>query len=180
MAQARSPHAPLQVIRAAEAFRQVLAQPWCARTAHFAAHHLQAVRREEPPLSPPRDLSSAGGHNPARPVDNFLDKPVNKSVEELPSTLGQAAPQVGFVIPKRWARRSVTRNLLRRQMRQALIEHRDALPSGLWVLRLRSVFDPAQFPSAASPALRKAAREELRHLLSRALRGQVARGGEPC
>ena len=170
MDQARRPHAPLQVIRAAEEFRQALAQPWRARTTHFAAHHLQIAATGDLPSPSPADLSSAGDGKRGRPVDNFLDNPVNKSVDEAPAAVLKATPVVGFVIPKRWARRAVTRNLLRRQMRQALIEHRDTLPSGLWVLRLRAAFDPAHFPSAASPALREAARQELRHLLSRALR----------
>jgi ribonuclease P protein component len=81
---------------------------------------------------------------------------------------------LGLVVPKRHARRAATRNLLKRQMRaqlsQALHTMPPAarLPSGLWVLRLKSPFDKAQFPSAASAALRAAARSELASLLQRA------------
>jgi ribonuclease P protein component len=84
---------------------------------------------------------------------------------------------LGLVVPKRHARRSVTRNLLKRQMRAAMAEAvapsrpptpQAPLPPGLWVLRLRAPFDPARFRSAASSALRECARSELMQLLQRA------------
>ena len=82
-----------------------------------------------------------------------------------------------MVVPKRHARRSVTRNLIKRQMRevmgyvvqQARQVPADGLPRGLWVLRLKSPFDPKQFSSPASVPLRQAAREEIALLLTRAL-----------
>lgn len=74
----------------------------------------------------------------------------------------------GCVIPKRHARRSVTRNLLKRQIRAAFDRHAAALPAGLWVVRLKAPFATGQFPSAASDALRAAARAELDTLLARA------------
>lgn len=74
----------------------------------------------------------------------------------------------GCVIPKRHARRSVTRNLLKRQIRAAFDRHAARLPAGLWVVRLKAPFAPGQFPSAASAALRAAARAELDTLLARA------------
>lgn len=77
---------------------------------------------------------------------------------------------LGSVIPKRHARRAVTRNLLRRQIRVVMLEHRSALPAGLWLVRLRSPFPVQQFVSAASPALRQAARAELGQLLAAAAR----------
>ena len=75
---------------------------------------------------------------------------------------------LGLVIPKRHARRSVTRSLLKRQIRVAARAHESALPGGLWVVRLRSGFDRQAFPSAASTALAAAAREELATLFHRA------------
>ncbi len=83
---------------------------------------------------------------------------------------------LGLVVPKRHARRSVTRNLLKRQMREVVAECAHALPAGLWVLRLKSPFDPRQFRSAASPALRSAARAELRQLLARPVRSRAVDG----
>ena len=74
----------------------------------------------------------------------------------------------GAVVPKRHARRSVTRSLLKRQVRAAVLRHAGRLAPGLWLVRLRAPFAPAQFPSAASDALRDAARSELEQLLQRA------------
>ncbi len=83
---------------------------------------------------------------------------------------------VGMVVPKRHARRSVTRVLLKRQIRAAFAE-RPGMPPGLWVVRLRSPFDRQKFPSAASDALRQAARAELAQLLDRALTPPPAKSG---
>lgn len=77
---------------------------------------------------------------------------------------------LGAVVPKRHARRSVTRSLLKRQIRGAVQRHAEGLAAGLWIVRLRAPFDRAQFPSAASDALRAAARVELDTLLARAAR----------
>ena len=74
----------------------------------------------------------------------------------------------GAVVPKRHARKAATRNLLRRQIRAAMDRHHGGLQHGLWLVRLRAPFDARQFQSAASSALRAAARDELDALLTRA------------
>ena len=74
----------------------------------------------------------------------------------------------GAVVPKRHARRAVTRTLLKRQIRSVIGARAEALIGGLWVVRLRAPFDKARFPSAASDALRVCAREELERLLDAA------------
>lgn len=81
-----------------------------------------------------------------------------------------AGPRVwlGMVIPKRHARRSVTRSLLKRQIRAAIGRSESSLSGGLWVVRLRSPFDRASFPAAASTALGDLAGEELAELIQRA------------
>ena len=84
-------------------------------------------------------------------------------VEDLPQ-----ACWLGVIVPKRHARRSVTRSLLKRQIRTAFDGH-SALPPGLWVVRLRTPFDRKLFPSAASEALRAAAHAELSQLVGRVL-----------
>jgi ribonuclease P protein component len=73
-----------------------------------------------------------------------------------------------MVLPKRHARRSVTRSLLKRQIRAAIGRSEESLSAGLWVVRLRSPFDRATFTSAASSALGEQAGEELTKLLQRA------------
>ncbi len=75
---------------------------------------------------------------------------------------------LGAVIPKRHARRSVTRSLLKRQIRCVVGDHAAALAGGLWVVRLRAPFDRARFCSAASDELKRVARDELEGLIGRA------------
>ncbi len=77
---------------------------------------------------------------------------------------------LGTVVPKRHARRSVTRSLLKRQIRSAMDRHTGLLAPGLWLVRLRAPFPTAQFPSAASAALRDAVHGELDQLFQRAAR----------
>ena len=85
-----------------------------------------------------------------------VDAPIHpQPVDELPQ-----GSWLGYVVPKRHARRAVTRVLLKRQIRQIFGEA-EGLPPGLWVVRLRAPFDVRQFPSASSDALRAAARAEL-------------------
>jgi ribonuclease P protein component len=78
---------------------------------------------------------------------------------------------LGVVVPKRHARRAVTRTLLKRQIRAAVAARAAALPGGLWVVRLRSGFERERFPSAASDALRRVVREELERLVGRCAEG---------
>ena len=73
---------------------------------------------------------------------------------------------VGAVVPKRHARRAVTRSLVKREIYAAAARHREALAPGLWIVRLRAPFDRALFPSAASTALRRAVRSQLDELLA--------------
>lgn len=77
---------------------------------------------------------------------------------------------VGFVIPKRNARRAVTRVAIRRQMRAAVARHGAGLAAGEWALRLRVPWDPKQFRSATSAGLVEAVRAELDALLGAAAR----------
>ena len=75
---------------------------------------------------------------------------------------------LGLVIPKRHARRAVTRNLLKRQMRNLMQLHAPAMAPGLWVLRLKAPFDRKLFTSPASDGLRSCAHDELALLLQQA------------
>ncbi len=69
------------------------------------------------------------------------------------------------MVPKRQARRAVTRNLLKRHMKDCFSRHAAALPKGLWLLRLHSGFPRTDYPSARSTALAAAVRDELDRLL---------------
>jgi ribonuclease P protein component len=134
-------------------FERLLATPSRSRSAHFAVHHVTGrpfvpARPERNPA--PAELSTELAENSPEPVDKL-----------------SGLLWVGAVVPKRHARRAVTRSLLKRQIRGAFERHAAALPGGLWLVRLRSPFSPREFPSAASAALAGAARAELDRLLQR-------------
>jgi ribonuclease P protein component len=80
------------------------------------------------------------------------------------------AAWLGVVLPKRWARRAVTRNAIRRQIYELSRLHADVLPQAAWVVRLRSEFSRKQFVSASSEPLKRAVRAELEQLLGRVLK----------
>ncbi|PTT90179.1 ribonuclease P protein component [Pelomonas sp. HMWF004] len=144
-------------------FERVLARPSRARSAHFALHHLSA--------SP---APSAWVSAKLRTAQAELSTGDAQAAHNLVDLLPPSDCWVGLVVPKRHARRSVTRTLLKRQIRAAFAE-RPGMPPGLWVVRLRAPFDRQKFPSAASDALRSAARAELAQLLDRALAAAAAK-----
>ncbi len=86
------------------------------------------------------------------------------------SSQGRVLSRLGLVVPKRWAKRAVTRNLIRRQARAVWSDRVASLPAGDWVLRLKTAIDKQAFPSAASPALNRHLRDELLVLFDQALR----------
>lgn len=87
-----------------------------------------------------------------------------------PTTAALFAPPgaswLGAMAPKRWARRAVTRNAIRRQI-YAVGTDALADTGGARLIRMRAALDPRQFPSASSTALKRAVRAELLLLLSR-------------
>lgn len=77
---------------------------------------------------------------------------------------------VGAMVPKRWARRAVTRNLIRRQVHGLAQQHASLLPQAAYLLRLRAGFERTKFLSASSDTLRGAVRAELELLFRKAMR----------
>lgn len=141
-------------------FVRLLQAPAKERSTHFAVHYLRTV--------------------PFRPANRFVGVTAgelstdDEQVRRQPVDNTPNAHWIGCVVPKRHARRSVTRSLLKRQIRSAFAQHAERLPNGLWLVRLRSPFVLTAFFSAASPALSDAARRELGQLLSRAVGLQLA------
>lgn len=84
-------------------------------------------------------------------------------VDDLPDRLW-----LGCVVPKRHARRAVTRNLLKRQLRAAFDARAGQLAQGLWLVRLVAPWSRDEYVSAASRALARASRAEIDALLQRA------------
>ena len=79
------------------------------------------------------------------------------------------------MVPKRWARRAVTRNAIKRQIYNVSERFSDRLPVAAHVVRLRTTFDRQKFTSATSDHLKLAVRQELEQLFERA----VQQGGRP-
>jgi ribonuclease P protein component len=79
----------------------------------------------------------------------------------------QGEPWVGAVVPKRWAKRAVTRNGIKRQIYDVSRGFAAKLPNAAHVVRLRVGFAPAQYKSAWSDPLKAAVRAELLSLFSR-------------
>ena len=75
---------------------------------------------------------------------------------------------LGAMVPKRWARRAVTRNTIKRQIYNVSIEPQVNLPPAAHVVRLRATFDRKVFVSARSEALNLAVRAELQQLFAKA------------
>ena len=77
---------------------------------------------------------------------------------------------IGAMVPKRWARRAVTRNTIKRQIYAVSSRFADRLPQAAHVVRLRAGFDRQQFVSASSEPLKRAVRAELEQLFERGAR----------
>jgi ribonuclease P protein component len=75
---------------------------------------------------------------------------------------------MGAMVPKRWAKRAVTRNAIKRQIYSVSADFKSSLPTAAHVIRLRAGFDRKQFISATSELLNAAVRLELQQLLARA------------
>ncbi len=74
---------------------------------------------------------------------------------------------LGALTPKRWAKRAVTRNLIKRQIHHVSQEFECSLPATAYVVRLRAAFDPQTFLSASSVPLKQCVREELTQLFAK-------------
>lgn len=117
-------------------------------------------------MADPDKLSTGAQAQAGAPVDDLAaDMFMLEFMSDFPSGAGC---RLGLVLPKKQARRSVTRSLIRHQAREALRRHvpavlAEARQLGIdgWVVRLRAPFDRKQFPSAASDALKALVRQEL-------------------
>lgn len=89
--------------------------------------------------------------------------PLGDSAERA-ALFAKAEPWVGVILPKRWARRAVTRNTIRRQIYEIARTRQAEMPVAAMVVRLRSEFSRKSFISATSNALKAAVREELMSL----------------
>lgn len=118
-----------------------------SRTAHFALHRVA--------LDAP--LSSTGSDSARKQALFVVHDDASRNL-----------PYIGVMLPKRWAKRAVTRNAIKRQVYTVSDALDPPLPAAAHVVRLRAGFDRAQFLSATSPELKAAVRVELQKLFARA------------
>jgi ribonuclease P protein component len=118
-----------------------------AKTEHFVLHC----------LLPPMVVSNLST-DAAPSQDGSVDK-------QHAAARTDAGRGLATMVPKRHAKRAVTRNLIRRQMREVLRTNDTVPPACKLLIRLRGPFDSRRYPAAASAALRIAVRLELASLL---------------
>jgi ribonuclease P protein component len=138
----------VQRLKTRPQFQATLAGGTVSRTAHFALHRLNL------PALTFTSLSQADQVGPAPSPEQAL--------------FDLADVWLGAMVPKRWARRAVTRNAIKRQIYNVSEDFVDRLPMAAHVVRLRTVFDRKQFISASSEPLKLAVRQELKQLFERA------------
>ncbi len=143
----------MQRLKTRPQFQATLAGGTVSRTAHFALHRLNLTALTD------ASLAQADQFGPAPSPEQAL--------------FDLADVWLGAMVPKRWARRAVTRNAIKRQIYNVSEHFGDRLPMAAHVVRLRTGFDRKQFISASSEPLKLAVRLELVQLFERAVRPEV-------
>lgn len=120
-----------------------------SRTPHFALHRVALLPKTVAATDKPKMASPDG-------ASEAFSKPLF-AVQDT---------WLGVVVPKRWAKRAVTRNTIKRQIYAVSTDSSCHLPPAAHVVRLRAGFDRAEFISATSDKLKIAVRAELKHLFA--------------
>jgi len=129
----------MQRLKTRPQFQAVLGGELVAKTSHFAMHRVEL------------DAADAA-KNPATASLLFPLK----------------ATWLGAMAPKRWAKRAVTRNAIKRQIYTVSASLKPLFPQAAFLVRLRREFSPKDYKSASSTALKDAVREELLVLMQAA------------
>jgi ribonuclease P protein component len=132
----------LQRIVTKAQFAAVMNGQTVSRTPHFALHRVAL----QPKTTAER--AADGGQTLNKPIFAVQDT------------------WLGVIVPKRWAKRAVTRNTIKRQIYAVSTDSSCHLPPAAHVVRLRAGFDRAKFISATSDKLKSAVRAELQSLFS--------------
>jgi len=141
----------MQRLKTRPQFQAAMVGGIVARTAHFALHC--SALDVAPPVT-----DAPSGPGSMRPKALF----------------GVHDVWMGAMVPKRWARRAVTRNAIKRQIYNVSATFEPRLRVAAHVVRLRSGFDKSRFISATSDVLKAAVRAELEQLFGRVAAPAVA------
>ena len=133
----------MQRLKTRPQFQAVLNGRLIAKTEHFALHSVDVSGND--PNTSPSTMSDAEKKRVA--------------LFPLPTTW------IGAMAPKRWAKRAVTRNVIKRQIYTLSGEFSSDLPAAVFLIRLRREFSRNEFISAQSKSLKEAVCFELQTLL---------------
>ena len=168
----------MQRLKTRPQFQAALAGGTVARTAHFALHRV-AINAVGLPLATAA-IAPTKAQEICVPAGGVAQTAADAScavVDSVALPTARSAPLplfpvadvwLGAMVPKRWARRAVTRNAIKRQIYAVSAALESPLPQAAHVVRLRATFDRKQFVSASSCALKQAVRTELVQLFARA------------
>jgi ribonuclease P protein component len=180
----------MQRLKTRPQFQAAMAGGTVSRTPHFALHRL-VLGADNGTASNGRAVvvSGSGTPTPAGAATAAVAVVVASDLAAvpIPSVAAPTGPGhlppalfahpgvwLGAMVPKRWARRAVTRNTIKRQIYtvgasfEAMLEQ--VAPDAAHVVRLRSTFDRKQFVSATSDQLKQAVRAELQQLFAHAVK----------
>ena len=129
----------MQRLKTRAQFQAVLAGTIIAKTPHFALHRNRL------------DIRSA-----VLQTDEAVERARLFRLQDM---------WIGAMVPKRWAKRAVTRNAIKRQIYTVSADYSQMLPQAAFVVRLRSGFARTEFVSAVSDQLRQAVRHEIQTLM---------------
>ena len=144
----------MQRLRTRPQFQAVLAGDVIARTEHFALHRNEL------------GASAAPSDSEKTTVENA----------QSPSLFSAQCVWVGAMVAKRWAKRAVTRNTIKRQIYTVSAVLMHDYPKAAFVVRLRKEFSRKEFSSATSSPLKEAVRVELVALMHA---GSASRRAQP-
>ena len=129
----------MQRLQTRPQFQAVLAGAIVARTMHFALHR-----------------NALDVMNMQTVVSKTHDSPELFPLQDI---------WLGAMVPKRWAKRAVTRNAIKRQIYTVSNDFSPRVSDTGWVVRLRRDFSRKEFVSASSEALKQLVRSEVQALL---------------
>lgn len=147
----------MQRITSKAQFAAVMAGQTVSRTPHFALHRVALPSLARFLADSATALVSLDDASNTLPPSGSAPKKALFAVADC---------WLGVIVPKRWAKRAVTRNTIKRQIYAVSTDASCQLPPAAHVVRLRSGFDRAEFISATSDKLKMAVRAELQHLFS--------------
>ena len=149
----------MQRLKTRPQFQAVLAGSVIAKTEHFVLHRndLDATAPESGPESA-KELSS----RKTIPANGAAAPAIVDSAQGL---FPVQDIWIGAMVPKRWARRAVTRNAIKRQIYNVSADSMQNYPRAAFLVRLRREFSRKVFISATSMQLKEAVRNEVQALM---------------